>query len=868
MAKDTLKFTQELTELIKSGKKTNTVRLEAKNLVAGDLADLLTRVSADEVSEPFAQAEITAVHTAKLADIPHDLDAGHEQYASKDDQLEAYRRYYGNQVSLDTEFIIYDFKLIPRPMPHAPRSITVFTTRPDTLYGATFLVLAPEHELARSITTDEQQSEIEAYITEAEKKSEVERQEGKEKTGVFTGAYAINPANGQKVPIWIADYVLTGYGTGAIMAVPAHDERDHEFAVKFGLPIIQVVAPYHVYEGEEFGPREGLETLRRRTVDAIITDGDGNYLLETEDEKNVHFVGGGVDETDADDESALRREILEEVGLTDIASVTLAAPYNAAYAYRKTKNANQITWGQFYEVILKSRDQQRSEIEDEKHSILWVPKAEVAKKLTWRGHADAWDTYVNGPAAVFHDEGLLVNSGVYDGTPSQEAREQIVEDLEAKGLAKFVANFRIRDWSVARQRYWGAPVPIINCPIDGQVLVPEADLPVVLPELQDFAPSGDGRSALARATDWLKVDCPKCGGPAERETDTLDTYICSSWYFLRYLDPHNAQAAFDSKVTNRWMPVDFYNGGDHATAHMIYARFVTRFFHKLGLLDDPEPFKKFLFNGKVTAADGTMFSKSKGNGVDPLEIIGQGYGADALRTYLMFAAPLDLWMRWDPQGVPGAYRFLNRVWNLVQDFAESGHEHIIAIPAEREVEQSPKKRKDFSTPLRSTQDDTGVSILRAIHPAIQKVTADLEEQKYNTAIAAMMELTNTLYALKKNGFVDRGAWQFALDSLVAMIAPFAPHAADELWHDLDHDTSVQRDSWPILDEQYLVQETVTLAVQVNGKLRDTVEVASDANESISVEKAKQSEKVATYLTGKTIIKTIYVPGRLVSFVVK
>jgi len=580
----------------------------------------------------------------------------------------------------------------------ADGKITVFTTRPDTLFGATFVVLAPEHQLVQQITTDQKRSEIEAYITESTKKSELERQENKVKTGVFTGAFARNPVNGAEIPIWVADYVLTGYGTGAIMAVPAHDERDNEFARKFDLPITRVV-------------------------------------------KNEA----------ADDECS-------------------------------------------------------------------------------------------------HEEGTMMNSGEYDGMPSADAREKIVADLEPKGLAAAKTNYKIRDWSVSRQRYWGAPIPIVHCPKDGIVLLPEDQLPVVLPELEDFRPSGDGRSALARATEWVQMSCPTCGGPAERETDTLDTYICSSWYELRYFDPHNDQAPFGSDVANKWMPIDFYNGGDHATAHLIYVRFIARFFHKLGMLDNPEPFKRFLFNGKVKASDGSAFSKSKGNGVDPLEIIGQGYGADALRTYLMFAAPLELDSRWDPQGVPGTYRFLNRVWNITQEFCEF--------------------LKSQESRVKS-QEGNAAELLRAVHATIKKVTSDLDEQKYNTAIAAMMELTNTLYSIKaKDGFADFAAWQFALESLVALIAPFAPHTADELWHDLGRETSVQRDSWPIYDEKYLVQDTMTLAVQINGKVRDEITVPADADEAAVAAVAQASTKTASYLEGVTVIKTIYVPKKLISFVVR
>jgi len=572
--------------------------------------------------------------------------------------------------------------------------ITVFTTRPDTLCGATFLVLAPENELVLEITSADQLDSVKVYQKVAAKKTEVERQASKDKTGVFTGAYAVNPINNDKMPIWIADYVLSGYGTGAIMAVPAHDERDQEFAHTYNLPIIGVVEP--------------------STATSLSTES----------------------------------------------------------------------------------------------------------------------------STVFTDEGVLMNSGSYDGMPSSEAREKIVADLAAKGIATEVTNYKLRDWSVGRQRYWGAPIPIINCEKCGQVLVPDDQLPVVLPELEDFQPKGDGRSALARATDWLKVQCPQCGGDAERETDTLDTYICSSWYMLRYLDPHNTEAPFSTEVANKWMPIDFYNGGDHATAHMMYARFVTRFFHKLGLVDNPEPFKKFLFNGKITAADGEMFSKSKGNGIDPLEIINQGYGADALRTYLMFAAPLDLWIRWDKQGVPGTFRFLNRVWNLVQEFVEA--------------------------PASESGDE---SILRAIHPAIKKVTADIEEQKYNTAIATMMKVTNDLYVIKgKSAVLQNTHWRFALESLVMLIAPFAPHTAEQLWQDLGHNDSVNRDHWPAWDNQYLVSDTITIVVQVNGKLRAQLQFDSNTSREEIIAAARNDERVAQYVTTEPK-KTIYVEGKLISFVV-
>ena len=576
-------------------------------------------------------------------------------------------------------------------------TITVFTVAHDTIYGTTFLVIAPEHPLLEKLTTGEQRSAVQAYIHEAERKTEVERQqEGKDKTGVFTGAYACNPINGKEVPIWVADYVLGGYGTGAVMGVPGEDGRDFEFAQKFGLDII------------------------------FTTD---------------------------------RQEFLE---------------------YHETIKIN--------------------------------------------------------PAAY-----KLANSGEFDGLDFKTGRQKILDKLVALGAGKEKVNYRMRDWSVSRQRYWGAPIPIVHCPDHGAVLVPDADLPVVLPELTDFHPSGDGRSALARATDWLKTPCPTCGKQGERETDTLDTYICSSWYMLRYFDPANDEKIFDSKIVNKWMPIDFYNGADHATAHMIYARFVTRFFCKKGLVNAPEPFKKFLFNGKVTAHDGQMFSKSKGNGVDPLEVINDGYGADALRTYLMFASPLEVWTKWDPQGVPGTYRFLSRLWALVQDFAATAD---------------------------SAKGDTpNVELLQSINRTIKKVTQDLDHQKYNTAIAAMMQCVNDLYHVKQRpGFADNASWRTALESLCMLVAPFAPHITEELWHDLGHEDTIQVDHWPKWDEQYLSSATITIIVQINGKLRGQIEVAADTAEAQIVEAAKANDKIAGYLD-KDIKKAIYVPGKLVNFVV-
>ena len=569
------------------------------------------------------------------------------------------------------------------------KEITVFSTRPDTIFGATFLVLAPEHPLALELAVGQTKEATEAYIKEAVKKSEIERtNDTKEKTGVFTGSYAINPVSGEKVPIWVADYVLGGYGTGAVMAVPAHDERDFAFAEKYSLPIIEVIQ-------------------------------------------------------------------------------------------KPAGNADQ----------------------------------------------------------VYHDEGALINSGDFDGMASSDAREKIVSWLEEQKRGAAKTTYKMRDWLISRQRYWGAPIPIIHCEEHGAVAVPAEQLPVILPEVEDFAPRGDGQSTLAHAEEWVNTTCPECGKPAKRETDTMDGYACSSWYLLRYSDAHNTQHAWDPEKINYWNPVDFYVGGDHAVAHLLYVRFWGHVFNDMGLTNFKEPVKRLVYHGYINAEDGTKMSKSKGNVVDPLEIIDQGYGADALRTYLLFMGPIELDASWDPRGIAGIYRFLNRVWTLVQQFDESP--------------------KDVTT--------NDAAVRTAQHKTIRKVTDDIRRLNFNTSIAALMEFVNDLYKLKIDGFSE-DIWREALSALVQMIEPFAPHMANELWLQLGNEGLVQNAQWPSWDEEMIVQDVITIAVQVNGKLRGEIEVAKDADPEDIKSQALAHENVAKFVQGEPK-KVIYVPGRLVSIVV-
>ena len=521
--------------------------------------------------------------------------------------------------------------------PSAAPLITVFTTRPDTIFGATFMVLAPEHPLVAQLTTPGTRAKVDQYREAALKKSEIERQENKTKTGVFTGSYAINPATGEPIPIWVADYVLMGYGTGAIMAVPGHDERDFEFAEKFDLPIKQVI------EKPE-----------------------------------------GSDDTDR----------------------------------------------------------------------------------------------------CYHGEGELVNSGQFDGTRSEDAREQIVAWLNGQGVGRSKVTYRMRDWLISRQRYWGCPIPVAYDK-NGQVHpIPEDQLPVLIPEVDDYQPDHTGRSALAKAKDWLKVTMD--GEEMTRETDTLDGYACSSWYLWRYASPHDRSAAWDPEAVKYWSPLDVYVGGDHAVAHLLYIRFWCKFFADQGYLPFREPIKKLLYNGYINAPDGKKMSKSKGNVIDPLEVIDSGYGADTLRTYEMFIGPYDQDAAWDTKAIGGVYRFLNRCWTLCFNPAE---------PAQPLAPDDPAR-------------------LAARHQTIKKVTTDLHRNSFNTAVAALMEYVNQLY--------KTGAETDDLVALARLLKPFAPHLASEMLEKLETD-----DTWPTWEEQYLEAQLVEVVVQVNGKLRAKLQVSPE-----------------------------------------
>ncbi len=736
--------------------------------------------------------------------------------------------------------------------------ITVFTTRPDTLFGASFVALAPENPLAKTLATAEAKDRVEEYIAVSASKSEVERQENKQKTGVFTGRYAINPVNGTKLPIWVADYVLGGYGTGALMAVPAHDERDYEFAEKFSLPIIQVVAPRHVDEASPFRPDK--ETIPRNVVACVIKHPDEDkYLmaLPRGGDKWAPLMGGI--EGDESIEETVRREIIEETGYVNIASIQPKGNVFAGEFYTPHKDLNRIAYNNVVYVELGSLEQDMSlAVDIDEQETEWVTLDEFTSRKDSASNNRGVIEALEQGAQLWTGEGRLINSGIFDGYETSDAREEIVAWLEQQGTGRTKVTYKMHDWLISRQRYWGAPIPIVHVEGRAPIAVNEKCLPVVLPDVEDFKPTGGNTSVLAQVDDWVRVWVnvdtgetvaitePKPDGEAwtegRRETDTLDGYACSSWYFIRYIDPFNDQQAWDPELAKAWMPVDYYNGADHAVAHLLYSRFWMRFFYKLGLVPTPEPFKRMMYNAYIMAPDGQKMSKSKGNVIDPMEIMDSGYGADALRVYEMFIAPYDMDAPWDTRGVPGTYRFLSRIWNLTQEYIEASQASAGKADAE---------------------------ILKLVHGTIKKVTSDIEDEKFNTAVAAMMELVNNLYKIKEaSGIGKNDAWQFAIESLLQIVAPFAPHLAEELWHQIGHTDTIHRDHWPKWDDALLVTDTMTIAVQVNGKLRATVEITADASDDDVKAAALAESNVIKFLDNKQPAKVIYIPGRLVNVVVK
>ena len=566
-------------------------------------------------------------------------------------------------------------------------TLEIYTTRPDTLFGATYMVLAPEHPLVQKITTASQKSAVEAYIEEAARKSDLERTDlAKEKTGVFTGAYAINPVNNARIPIWISDYVLISYGTGAIMAVPAHDERDWDFAKAFNLPIIQVVAA-------------------------------------------------------SDEEGPFDRE----------------------------------------------------------------------------------------PAQCTVSEGVAVNSGDFNGLPTAEFKKKITEWLESRGIGKKAINYKLRDWLFSRQRYWGEPIPVVHCDTCGIVPLPEESLPLLLPEVKSYAPTGTGESPLANIPEWGNTTCPTCGGPARRETNTMPQWAGSCWYYLRYLDPNNDKAFADKSKIEYWMPVDLYVGGaEHAVLHLLYSRFWHKVLYDIGVVNTDEPFIRLVNQGMILGEDNQKMSKSRGNVINPDDIIRE-YGADTMRMYEMFMGPLEVTKPWATAGLIGVSRFLEKAWAM----------------SEKPV----------------TEEELSLEQKKILHKTIKKVTADTATLNFNTAISQMMIFLNETGKLEK---MPRALWE----PFVLLLAPYAPHLGEELWEKLGHQESVSKASWPTYDESLTLDDQKEIVVQVNGKIRERFAVQTGTSEESLKTTALNLPKIQEWIAGKEIAKVIVVRDKLVNVVVK
>lgn len=570
------------------------------------------------------------------------------------------------------------------PIDGRDEKITVYTTRPDTLHGATFMVLAPEHALAKSLATDETREAVEKYIFDSSMRSNVDRMQAKEKTGVFTGSYAINPLNGAKTPIWLSDYVLADYGTGAIMCVPAHDDRDFEFAKKFGLPIVQVIAK----DGKE------IENMTE--------------------------------------------------------------PYTEA-------------------------------------------------------------------------SGVMINSGDWNGMESAVLKKEAPQMIEEKGFGRKTVNYKLRDWVFSRQRYWGEPIPIIHCPKCGCVPVPEDQLPLTLPEVESYQPTGTGESPLAGIDEWVNTTCPVCGAAAKRETNTMPQWAGSSWYFLRYVDSHNKEALVSREKADKYLPVDMYIGGvEHAVLHLLYSRFYTKFLCDIGVVDFDEPFKKLFNQGMITGKNGIKMSKSKGNVVSPDDLV-RDYGCDSLRLYELFVGPPELDAEWDDRGIEGVSRFLNRFWNLVMD--------------SKDKELEPTKE-----------------MVKLRHKLVYDIEQRFNQFNLNTVISGFMEYNNKLIDLaKKEGGIDKET----LRTFVILLAPFAPHIGEELWEQLGGTDSVFHSQWPECDEDAMKDDEIEVAVQVNGKTRAVITVPADISKDDVIAQGK--EAVKDKMTGN-VVKEIYVPGKIVNIV--
>lgn len=719
-------------------------------------------------------------------------------------------------------------------------SLEVFTTRPDTLYGATFMVIAPEHKLALEMAqTDEK---VKEYLAETRKKSDLERLEvTKEKTGVFSGLYAINPITNKEIPIWISDFVLASYGTGAIMSVPAHDERDYDFAIKFGLNKVQVLAPIFRTTTGKDAVREDKETVNRKTVYAFVKHwSEDKYLcLDWKDFGWHSGIIGGINEGE-DWVEAAKREIVEETGYTNLVLEKELGVEIHNHFFAAHKDENRYAAGKGFVFKLQNDQKQETKEEDTKHhDLVWIDAKEMDNFLNLDNQKFLWQLYQSGKSC-FTGDGILINSENLNGLNKEEAINKMSEWIKEKGIGEKTASYHLRDWIFSRQHYWGEPIPMIYCKEHGWQTVPEDQLPIKLPDVEQYEPTDDGQSPLSQMTDWVKTTCPKCGGPATRETDTMPNWAGSDWYFLRYMDPHNDAVIASQELMKYWGPVDVYIGGDeHNVLHLLYSRFIYKFLWDLGAVpkEIPEPYFKRLSHGVILGPDNQRMSKSKGNVIVP-EVVADKYGVDVVRMYLMFMGPFDATMAWNENTLMGVKRFLDR---LTKFYEES------------------KKNID-----QSNEDNFPIFRVK-LNKAIKKMTEDYDQFKYNTAIAQMMELLNDISEMK--GLIVS---KESLNKIIKLLAPIAPYMSEEWWSWFNEDgKSVYSQEWPKFDENFLTESTIKIAVAINGKVRDEIEIETAIkNDKEAVEAiALNSDRIKIWLVDKEIKKQIYVPGRMVNLVV-
>jgi leucyl-tRNA synthetase len=728
------------------------------------------------------------------------------------------------------------------------KEIEVFTTRPDTLFGATFMVLSPNYPGILELASASQKKAVQQYQKEA-----AERELGEDnvseraKTGVPLGIYVINPVNSEEIPVWVADYVSADYGSGAIMAVPAHDERDWEFAKKFKLPIRLVIEPLFVEKELPGKVREDQPFVEREAIMAIVKHWSQDKYLGLKWKKVAWgtWITGGVE--DMTPEEAAKSEILEETGFKNPVLKKNLSRYHSQF-YHPPKGVNRFAhFHDFYFELADGEQQKMAEGEEDIHEIVWLSPDEAEKFLTAEGHRYSWNELINGPEA-YAGGGIYTNSEFLDGKTTDEGIVLMTKWLEKKGAGEAATTYRLRDWLISRQRYWGAPIPIIYCDKCGTLPVPEKDLPVVLPHVEEFRPTGKNESPLASDPNFYKTTCPKCGGPARRETDVSDTFLDSAWYYLRYPSAGDDKSAFNPEITKKWLPVHSYIGGrEHSVLHLLYSRFITMALHDLGFLNFEEPFTRFRANGFLTMG-GSKMSKSKGNVRTPDEYL-QQYGADVTRLWLLFLGPFDQNNEFSERGIPGAERFLGKLHRFVSSY----------LTAKSSVE--------------SADSDEGIlaaSLEEARSEAIAKVSTDLEELRYNTAISAVMIYLSRLQDLEKEfGFAGHiEIWRPAIQTLLFLLAPLAPFITEELWHELGEEESIHISAWPKASGDIAKPDVLTIPVQINGKIRDQLIIAPGASESAVVKQAGESEGTKRHLENKEIIRTIYIPDKMLSFVVK